>query len=434
MDDPVTEFDSAGPTGSAERTLRPVLTGWREGTDPRLRFVSGRGARVVDADGKDTIDLGAQSYNLNLGHFPAHPAFDSGGFSSQFLGVPDVAVALAEELLVLAGDHYAAVHFTTGGGMSNEAALKIARQATGRQKILSLRMSYHGCSQATQQISGWPHLFQAAGRDPDDSFFGEPAHCSRCPWKLDQKNCEIRCAKEIGRHLRDNPDKYAALIAEPMLTSQAIIPPIEYWQILRDACDETGTLLILDEIVNGLGRTGGWFAQKHYGIEADLLSVGKGLNAGIIPLGALLVSKTLTEKVRASGPFLNGQTDENHPMACRAGLWVLQELKKIIGNEYFADQCGLIEKRLREIAAQHDFFCEARGQGMLWGLEIDSKKIPDSQLAFSIKKLKHKMIDSGVLLSSWGRVLIVTPPLVITEQDLNAGFDRMNSALKEWKP
>ena len=123
---------------------QPVLAGWREDIDPQLSFVSGKGAMVFDLCGKQYIDLGAQSYNLNLGHFPQHPVFDGGGFSSQNLGVNDAANQLGEQLLALAGDHYAAVHFTTGGSMSNEAALNIARRVTGRQKILSLRMSYHG--------------------------------------------------------------------------------------------------------------------------------------------------------------------------------------------------------------------------------------------------------------------------------------------------
>lgn len=413
------------------RAREALLTGWRESGDPFVVPVAGSGARIRDADGREFLDLGSQSLNLNLGHFPRvaeelRPgAF---GFASQKLGVAPEAVELAERLLRIAGPDYSKVHFSTAGGLAVEAALRLARQVTGRGKFLALRCSYHGATAATLALAGWDGLERWAGSAAGDALFAQPAYCFRCAWNLSPDSCATHCAQEMARRVLDLGDELAAVVAEPMIANQAIIPPADFWRPVREACRQTGALLIFDEVVSGLGRTGRWWGQDHFGVRADILAVGKGLNAGIAPLGAMIASREVAD--RLPGAFLFGQTDEGHPLCCRVGLAVLDALERDQLPDRAARLGVVLGERLERLKRACPAVADVRGRGLLWGVELDARRVPDAALADNLAGIRRRAIAEGLLLGSWGRTILIVPPLVIAEADLLEGVARLERALK----
>jgi 4-aminobutyrate aminotransferase-like enzyme len=416
-----------------ELACKALLTGWREPGDPFIVPVRGSGARVWSDDGREFLDLGSQSMNLNLGHFPTAAqvlATARHGFVSQKTGGAPEAIVLAVRLASLAGMDGGRVHFTTSGALAIEAALRLARQATGRGRFLSLRCSFHGGTSATLALAGWEGLDRWAGSASRDVAlpFAEPAYCFRCAWGLSPESCAAHCGEELARRVLDLGDALAAVVAEPIVSNQAIVPPADFWKPVREACDRTGALLIFDEVVTGLGRTGRWWAKDWFGVRPDIIALGKGLNAGIAPLGAMIASGEVVE--RLEGAFLFGQTDEAHPLCCRVGAAVLDELERGDLPARAARMGVILGDRLSRLKAESPLVADVRGVGLLWGVELDAGRLPDASLAENLAAIRRRAIEEGLLLGSWGRTILIAPPLVIEEEDLLEGVDRLARALE----
>jgi 4-aminobutyrate aminotransferase-like enzyme len=347
------------------------------------------------------------------------------GFTSQSVGVAPEAVDLTDKLLSLAGPIYTAVHFSVSGALGLEAALLAATIATERQKFISLRHAYHGCTLGTQALAGRDFLRDPTVERAALSHLAEPAYCHRCAWQLKPETCQRECALALAKQIETGD--FAAVVAEPMMTSTVIIPPRDFWQPIAKACRNSGTLLIFDEVVSGLGRTGRWWAQDHFGVQADILVTSKGLNAGAVPLSATLFQQHVREAVKQAGPFPFGQTDEAHPFACQMALQVIATLEERSIPGHVTAVGTLIEQHLQRIAERFEFITDVRGVGLLWGLELCDQQVPDSALTL----IRTWAIDEGLLLPPGGRVLLLTPPLVITPDDLQEGVQRLECVLQK---
>jgi taurine--2-oxoglutarate transaminase len=328
--------------------------------------------------------------------------------------------------------------FTLGGADANEHAIKIARLATGRPKIVTRYRSYHGATLGALAATGDPrrHPFEPGMSgivrvlDP---------YCYRCPFGWTPDVCRRPCIDHVGEVIRyEDPESIAAVLVEVVPgTNGAFVPPPEYLPGLRALCDRYGILLIFDEVLTGFGRTGRWFAFEHWGAAPDILTMGKAITSGHAPLGAVAVSETLARWFD-DHVLATGLTHAAHPISLAAGLGTLAAMTED-GLVPRAAALGLsLEKRLCEIAAKHPIVGEARSIGLYGVLELvkdrDTREpyvpwngAPDTQAR--MKKLARAALDRGVRLTTRWNYLFIAPPLCIAEADLAHGLDVIEEIL-----
>src|ERR1700758_4182838 len=308
--------------------------------------VRGEGVYVWDAAGKQYLDLaGSAAVNLighGVGEISAAVAEQAARLefvhSSQF--TTPVAEEYARELLAFAGEHFrgGAVYFTCGGSESIETALKLARQyqvevgQAKRHQILSRQQSYHGSTLGALSVSGNKRrrdLYLPMVRE--FPHVGMP-YCYRCAFDCTDgcRNCGLQYAAELERAIEASRGEAAAFIFEPVsgATLGAVVPPQGYLQAVAGICQRHGVLLIADEVMTGMGRTGRNFAVEHWDVEPDILVTAKGLSSGYAPLGAVIASKRVVDAIASgSGAFLHGFTYNAHPISLAAGRAVLSYLR-----------------------------------------------------------------------------------------------------------
>jgi taurine--2-oxoglutarate transaminase len=444
-----------------------VLHTWTRQADWRgPTVVGGEGAWFWDEDGRRYLDLSSQAECCNLGH--QHPAVvhaireqaaslcyvsNSWGASSRRdLARKIVTLANgagadgrnhAQEDKPGAADQahlseakqtgFGKVFFTCDGAEATENAIKIARWYTGRHKMVSRYRSYHGATHAAMRLGG-----DARGWNTADGLTGVvhvlPPYCFRCPFGLRYPSCGIRCADHVEDViLFEGPHAVAAVIAEPAAGTNGIIPPVEYWPRLREICDRYDILLIADEVMSGFGRCGEWFAWQRLGAAPDLFTMAKGLTGAHIPLGAVCVSSRVAEYFD-DHLLETGLTYSGHPLACAAGVAAIQayedekliERARKIGSWMFG--------QLHDLHARHQIIADVRGLGLFAVLEMDdsgggSPAPPFPRPLPWLKVLARTALERGVNVAVRGNLLILCPPLVIDQTDLESGLSVIESLL-----
>ena len=341
----------------------------------------------------------------------------------------NVSVQLAERLGELAPGELNKVLFTTGGSDANEVALKIARAATGRFKTLSFWDAFHGAGFGAASVGG-EATFRShiAGPLMPGTEHVAPFHCYHCAYgHAGPQNCALACARMVDYVLAREGD-VAAVIAEPM-RAVPVVPPPGYWRAVQEACHRHGTLLIMDEIPTGLGKTGRMFAFDHDEIVPDIVTLGKALGGGMLPIAAVIARRDLD----VCGEFAIGHyTHEKNPVTARAALTTLD----IIQDE------GLIERsdrlgraamaRLKDSIGDHRVVGDIRGRGLMFGVEIVSDRdarTPDHAMA---EKIYYACLEQGLSFKiSAGSVLTLSPPLTIAQDDLDRALDIVQTAIQE---
>ena len=414
------------------------------------------GSAIVAEDGRQWIDAASGAIACAIGHgdprVAAAVAEQMGRASfvyrTQFTNEP--AERLAARLCARLG--YGAAFFTNSGSEAVEVAVRIAQQfwrESGRPektRILSRRLSYHGATIGALGFSGhWPRR-RAAG-----PLAGEPTlptpYCLRCPLDHKPDSCELACAKAIERQIGEyGQNNVAAVLIEPIVgaSGAAIMPPRGYLRRVREICDRYEILLIADEVLTGLGRTGRWLAMEHGGVKADIVCVGKGLNAGYLPISGALISERVAATLSAgSGSFPLGHTHSNHPVAAAAANAVLDCLESdnlVARAETFGAALG---KRLRHIASRHPTIGDVRGTGMFWGVEIvepqSGAPLPSERhaadrvvdIAFELGLVIYP--SAGFAAEKGGDAIIVAPPLNVSEAEIDAIIERLELAIGEFE-
>jgi acetylornithine aminotransferase len=354
---------------------------------PSIELVSGKGAKVIDADGNEYLDFLAGIATNVLGH--AHPAIVKAvskqiatlGHVSNFYAHPNV-LALSAKLVSMTGDKSARVFFCNSGAEANEAALKLSRK-TGRTRIVATKESFHGRTMGALSLTGQP-----AKRD---SFKPLIKGISHVPYG------------DMGAMLKKVSKKTAMVIVEPIMgEAGVIVPPHGYLQALRELCDETGALLVFDCVQTGMGRTGDWFGFEYSGIKPDVITLAKGIGGGL-PLGAMIALGGAAELFQAGD---HGSTFGGNPVATAAGLAVIETIEKkdllkhvsAIGVELMAD-IALIEG-----------VKSVRGAGLLIGIEFTNP---------IAKKVALQCQLNGVLVNGNSETVIrIAPPLIVTDRDV----------------
>ncbi|MDO9159326.1 MAG: aspartate aminotransferase family protein [Burkholderiaceae bacterium] len=394
---------------------------------PCLNALQGaQGAWLTDTAGRRILDFHGNSLH-QVGH--GHPTvlaamrhtLDTLPFSPRrYTNQP--AVDLARRLCQAAPMQGARLLFAPGGTAAIGMALKLARLATGRFKTISMWDAFHGASLDAISIGGEAVFRQGIGPLLPGSEHVPPCDPGHCVFGCGG-SCALRCVDYIDYCLQKEGD-VAAVIVETIRCTDVQVPPADYFKRLRQICDRHGALLILDEIPIALGRTGHLFAVERYGIEPDMIVLGKGLGGGSMPLAALIAREGLNVGPHIS---LGHYTHEKNPVACAAGLAVLDVIEQ--------EDLLARSRRLGDAAVQHlraglahlPVVKEVRGAGLLLGIELT-----DADLAEVV--LYHCLTAGLSFKVGQGQVLVLAPPLNVEEADLSWALDCVVSAIQALAP
>jgi len=338
----------------------------------------------------------------------------------------DPATALAKRLGDLAPGNLNRVLFAPGGTSAIGMALKLARASTGRFKTVSMWESFHGASLDAISVGGERIFRNGIGPLLPGTEHAPPPDPSQCPWECGTV-CSLKCADYIEYILEKEGD-VAAVIAETV-RSAPFIPPQGYWEKVRTACDRHGALLILDEIPTCLGRTGKMFACEHYGVVPDMLVIGKGLGGGVMPLAALLARDDLNAMKNGA---LGHYTHEKNPVACAAGLATLNyiEAENLLARSERLGAHAL--SRMRALKDKFSLVGDVRGLGLLMGIELAKGENRRTRASAAAEKVMYRALERGLSFKiSMGDILTLTPPLTITQEELDAAFDILEACLAD---
>ncbi|NBC66306.1 MAG: aspartate aminotransferase family protein [Bacteroidetes bacterium] len=379
-----------------------------------------KGATLTDIEGREFLDFhGNYIHNIGFGHPAVLEAIKDQlqtlSFSTRrYTNLP--AIQLAEKLTSYSPS-LKRVLFTPGGAEAIGMALKIARLSTGRHKTISLWDSFHGASLDAASVGGEAMFRRNIGPLMTGTEHAPPPNPSECPFHCGT-TCNLNCADYIEYILEKEGD-IAAVVAET-IRSTPFIPPPGYWQRIRKACDRNGTLLILDEIPHALGRTGKMFTFQHYGIEPDLLVIGKGLGGGIFPLAAVLAKDGLNEAVkdRAVGHY----THEKNPVACAAAFAALQVIEEERLLQHVANMHNIAKAHLQTLRDDFEIVYDTRALGLIMGIELRDPDSGDKAITSAEKVMYHSLEKGLNFKLSMGSTLNLTPPMNVTKSELTRAF------------
>ncbi len=402
-------------------------------------FVKGEGAVLTDARGREYIDGLSSLWNVAVGHGRKELADAAAkqmgelAFANGYSGYGNLpAIELAEKLCALSYPSMDAVFFANSGSEANEVAFKMARYhwflqgKTEKVKVIARRQAYHGGTLATTAATGLAPFWRGFG--PLDPTFIRAGtnYCYHCEWDKTYPGCDLDCAVAIeDTIIREGADTVAAVIAEPVHGAGGVIPPVpEYFPKLREICDRHNVLLIADEVITGFGRTGRWFALRHWDVEPDIMTFAKAVTSAYVPLSGAIVSKALHEAllaVEAGQRFMHGFTNAGHPTACAVGLRNLQ----IMEEEGLVENASALGERLqaglRTLLAE-DGVGEVRGLGLIAGIEIveDEEKHRPFSIDLGVgARLVAACKERGLISRNLGDTYLLAPPLVTTPEQID---------------
>jgi adenosylmethionine-8-amino-7-oxononanoate aminotransferase len=419
--------------------------------------VRGAGIEIIDRDGKRYIDASGGAAVSCLGH--SHPRVIEAvrrqvqelafAHSSFFTNEP--AEALADHLIARAPVGLDKVFFVSGGSEAVEAALKMARQyfveigQPERRRFIARRQSYHGNTLGALSVGGNPWR-----RRPYEPLLLQVEHVSPCYAYRDREAGESDQAyvQRLLREFEDTivrigPETVIAFVAEPVVgATMGAVPALPgYFPGIRALCDRYGILLILDEVMCGMGRTGSLFAAEQEGVDPDLVTIAKGLGAGYQPIGATLASATICEAIRkGTGFFQHGHTYMAHPVACAAGLAVQEALveEQLLGR--VRSQGARLHDLLRERLHDHPNVGDVRGRGLFMGVELvadRATKRPFDPRHKLNAVVKAAAMERGLLCYAMGGTidgrhgdhLLLAPPYIVTDGELEEIVERLGAAI-----
>lgn len=438
---------SAAPTHVFHRHLRhtpPVAS-------------SGQGIYLTDAQGKRYIDASGGAAVSCLGHghpdvlAAMHAQIDRLAYAHTSFFTTEVAEALADKLIQTAPKGMSHVYFVSGGSEAMEAALKMARQyfveigQPQRQHFIARRQSYHGNTLGALAIGGnqWR-------REPFAPILIEATHVSPCYPYREQQAGETpgqygqRLAQELEQAIvQKGADRVIAFVAETVggATAGVLVPVPGYFKAVREVCDRYGVLLILDEVMCGMGRTGTLHACEQEGVLPDLLAVAKGLGGGYQPIGAVLAQADIVDTMReGSGFFQHGHTYLGHAVACAAALAVQQVIERDQLLAQVRVRGGFLQQVMRSSWGDHPHVGDIRGRGLFWGVELvqdRASKTPFDPARKLHARIKQEAMARGLMVypmggtvdGRYGDHVLLAPPFIASEAELMMMVERLGSAM-----
>ena len=425
--------------------------------DPRLTYrvaVRGEGAYLIDRDGKRYLDASGGAAVSCLGHSDAavihaiRRQLEKLPFAHTSFFTNEPMEELADALIARAPKSFDKVYFVSGGSEAIEAALKLARQyfvekgEPQRAHVIGRRQSYHGNTLGALAVGG-----NAWRRKQFEPLLVRTTHVSPCyayrgknPGESDAAYAE-RLAAELEAQFQQK--SVIAFVAETVAGATiGAVPPVPgYFKRVRELCDRYGVLLILDEVMCGMGRCGTLWTFEQEGIVPDLVAIAKGLGAGYQPIGALMVSKEIADTIqRGTGFFQHGHTYIGHAAACAGAVAVQKRLHDDDVLARVAPLGKLLEKKLRDAFADHPNVGDIRGRGLFWGIEIvedrATKKPFDPKLRMHAR-LKRTALEAGLMCYPMGGAIdgvqgdhvLLAPPFIVEESQLDELVDKLGTAI-----
>jgi taurine--2-oxoglutarate transaminase len=413
-----------------------------------LQVVDAEGSYFTDSTGKRYLDLSSQLMCSNLGHKnravidaikqqAEELAFIAPGYTTK------ARAELCTELLSVLPKGLNKYFFTTSGTEANEAAIKIARLYTGKHKIISRYASYHGSTSGSVALTGdfrrWP-------AEPFDTVpgtaFAPDVNCYRCPLKKSYPECGVACADYV-EYMIEREGNVAAVIIEPIVgTNGVLVPPKEYLVRLRALTKRHGVLLIADEVMTGWGRTGDWFAVDQGGggdaIVPDILTTAKGITAAYVPLGLCATTEAIADHFNEHY-FAHGHTYEAHPLTLAPATAAIREYKRLGLIERSRRLGETLGRKLAAIKERHPSVGDVRGRGLFYAVELVKDRAQKTPFNTPREKLDGKplvvdqvtakMMSLGVACLGWISHLVVAPPLIVTEAELDEGLRVLDEGL-----
>ena len=395
------------------------------------------GAHLYTVDGRDVLDFGSGIGVVNLGHrhpkvlAAVHEQVDRVWHTSvTTLNTP--MIDAAEALVRIAPEGLDTVFFGNSGAEAVEAALKLARKATGRTEIIAFRGAFHGRTYGAVTLTASKAKYHQgiAPLLPGVHHVEYPYCLRRCPPDASGR-CRVAAGEEIERLFQTTvaPSDVAAIVVEPVLGEGGyVVPPVEFLPNLRRICDAHGILLVADEVQSGVGRTGRNFAVDHAGVRPDILCVAKGLGSGL-PVGGIVAPAAI---MRAWHPGDHGTTFGGNPVACAAVAATVAVLESERIPERAARLGERVMARARSWQAWAPALAEVRGLGLMIGLEFLTPG--GGAAADVVTAVRNRALDHDVLLLSAGpdeNVIRLAPPLTIPEDELERGLDVLEQSIRE---
>ena len=411
---------------------------------PRPFLDRGEGIYLYDVDGKRYIDGSSGAMVSNIGHSNARvlakmkAQMDRATFGYRLHFRTEPSEKLAARTAALMPEGLDRVFFVSGGSEAVETAVKLARQYAitqgqgTRWKIISRFPSYHGCTLGALALTGYDPLAR-----PFDPMMRDMPKIPAPATYLDRDNLSeeergLKYAEMLREKIEEEgPDTVLAFIMEPVggASTGALVAPDSYYGRVAEICREYGIILIYDEVMTGVGRTGRFIAAEHWGITPDIVAMSKGFGAGYAPLGAVVARTEMVEAILESGGFLHGFTYAGNPLACAAGLAVLDEIEErgLIANA--AAMGDLLKARLEGLMQRYPFIGDVRGKGLLLAFELVADRqtmqpLPAEWNAYS--ELVELAYERGLIIYSRrtrggveGDHFLVCPPLVVTDVQID---------------
>jgi adenosylmethionine-8-amino-7-oxononanoate aminotransferase len=419
--------------------------------------VAGTGPYLIDSNGKRYIDGSGGAAVSCLGH--GHPKVIDAivkqaqtlAFAHTAFFTSEPAEQLAQHLIVHAPEGIDHVYFVSGGSEAIESALKTARQyfvekgETSRTKFIARKQSYHGNTLGALSVGS-----SVSRRKKFLPLLTDTIHIDAC-YSYRHKKAEeslkdygLRAANQLETAILEaGPENIIGFVGETIggATAGVLMPETGYWTRVRQICDRYGILLILDEVMCGMGRTGSLFACQQENLRPDLIAIGKGLGGGYQPIGAMLSSATIYSTLKeSSGALMGGHTYMGHPIACAAALAVQTVISEEKLLENVVTMGKLFETKLHETFDMHPHVGDIRGRGLFWGVELVSDKIGKQPFAADFRlhsRIKQCAMDAGLICYPGGGTIdgvsgdhiMLAPPFIINSDHALEIINKLHTAI-----
>lgn len=396
------------------------------------------GVTFTDADGNEYIDFSSQLMCSNLGHSAdkvttaVSEQIDEAAYVAPNY-TTEARAKLGKKLAEVTPGDLSKTFFSTSGTEAVEAAIKIARFYTGKQKIISRYRSYHGATYGSISVTGDPRRLESEPGIPGTIKAPDPyAYGST----LDP----MESLEYIDEMLELEGDTVAAILVEPIVGSNGIlVPPDEYLPRLKEIAHDHGALLICDEVMSGFGRTGEWFGSDVFDVEPDIMTMAKGLTGAYQPLGATIVNSEIAEHFE-DNMLCHGHTYAGHPVAVAAGLATLETYQEEDLIERASEIGDYLGDQIEDLAEDHPSVGDTRGVGLFCGIELtknSAERVPfgtrEDKISTGstvVDEVSATAAENGAYVANMINTLIIAPPLTITEDEIDDAIEALDAGLE----